>query len=150
MPIPTYPAKNQSSALSSMKADHIALRVPDFAASRDWFIEKFDFRVIHQWPFGDLNLAYLAPAADDGFLIELIGGALETPRTKHTDLGASLSEGGSHHICFAVADTKKTLEELRSRGVSVVAEPFVVEDINRLLAFVSDPWDNLFELSQKI
>ena len=49
-----------------------------------------------------------------------------------------------------MADTQKTLDELRSRGVTVVAEPFVVEDINRLLAFVSDPWDNLYELSQKI
>ncbi|MEH6631615.1 MAG: VOC family protein [Halopseudomonas aestusnigri] len=150
MAIPSYPAQNNLSPLSSMKADHLALRVPDFDASRDWFIEKFDFRVIHQWPFGDLKLAYLAPPADDSFLIELIGGALDTPRTKHADLGASLNEGGSHHICFSVEDTKKTLEELRSRGVKVVAEPFVVEDINCLLAFVSDPWDNIYELSQKI
>ncbi len=150
MPIPAYPAKNNSSPLASMKADHIALRVPDFEASRDWFVEKFDFRVIHQWPFGDLKLAYLAPATDDDFLIELIGGTLETPRNKYDDLGASLGEGGSHHICFAVSDTQKTLDELRSRGVTVVAEPFVVEDINRLLAFVSDPWDNLYELSQEI
>ena len=150
MPIPAYPAKNTTSPLASMKPDHLALRVPDFKASRDWLVEMFDFRVVHQWPFGDLKLAYLAPPADDNFLIELIGGALDTPRTKHADLGASLAEGGSHHLCFAVEDTVKTLEELRSRGVTVVAEPFVVEDINRLLAFVSDPWDNLYELSQEI
>lgn len=141
---------NTASPLSSLKADHMALRVPDFEAAKNWLCDKLDFRVIQKWSFGDLTLAYMAPAVDDTFLIELIGGDLDTPRTKHDDLGASLAEGGSHHICFSVGDLEKILAELKLRDVTVIAEPFVVEDINCKLAFITDPWHNLYEFSQKL
>ncbi|WP_085899546.1 VOC family protein [Kiloniella majae] len=150
MPFKSTTLPNKSSPFSSLKADHLALRVPDFDAAQTWLCEKLDFRVLHQWPLGDLKLAYLAPAVDDHFLIELIGGDLSFPKQKHNDLGASLNEGGSHHICFAVKNLKETLQELKSRGVTIIAEPFFVEDIKRQLAFFTDPWNNLYELSQEI
>lgn len=34
-------------------------------------IEKLDFRVLQEWPYGDLRLACLSPAKDDDFQLEL-------------------------------------------------------------------------------
>lgn len=56
-----------------MKGHHVAVRVPDFEAAKRWYVEKLDFRVIHEWPYGDLKLAYVGPATDDHFYIELLG-----------------------------------------------------------------------------
>jgi glyoxylase I family protein len=48
---------------------------------------------------------------------------------------------------MAIEDFDGTLAELRTRGVEFVAEPFVVEEINRRLAFIKDNSGNLIELS---
>ena len=42
------------------------------------------------------------------------------------------------------------LEELRKRGVTIVSEPFYLEAINRKLAFISDPFGNLIELTEPV
>lgn len=83
------PTRNTDSKLSSIKGAHVALRVPDFEASKRWYTEKLDFRVVHEWPFRDLQLAYLAPANDDNFWIELLAGANPAPQQKFLD-GASV------------------------------------------------------------
>ena len=41
-----------------------------------------------------------------------------------------------------------TIATLRSRGVVVVAEPFVLPAIGRKLAFLADPLGNLIELAE--
>ncbi len=48
----------------------------------------------------------------------------------------------------AHCDVAETLEELRARGVTIVAEPFVVEAIGRKLVFFADPFGNLIELAE--
>jgi catechol 2,3-dioxygenase-like lactoylglutathione lyase family enzyme len=72
MSIVKFPAKNPASKLASMVGDHVAVRVPDFEQAVKWYVEKLDFRVVHQWPFTDEKLAYLAPATDDNFTLELL------------------------------------------------------------------------------
>ena len=49
------PATNTKSPFADMKGSHVAPRVPDFEASKTWFVENLDFRVIHEWPVGELN-----------------------------------------------------------------------------------------------
>jgi catechol 2,3-dioxygenase-like lactoylglutathione lyase family enzyme len=148
MSMPRFPDRNPRSPLSSMTADHVAIRVPDLDVAIRWFIDKLDFRVIHRWPYGELRLAYVAPADDDGFLVELIGGATPVAQPVYPDLAASLPEPGFHHLCLRVASIDDAFAELRRRGVTVVAEPFDLADISRRLAFVADPWGNLIELAQ--
>jgi catechol 2,3-dioxygenase-like lactoylglutathione lyase family enzyme len=80
------PARNTQSPFSTMRGAHVAVRVPDYEASKQWYLEKLDFRLIHEWPFGDLQLAYLAPANDDNFWVELLaGGQLYVVNRKWTD-----------------------------------------------------------------
>jgi glyoxylase I family protein len=150
--MPTSPPLDPQSPFASMKGHHVALRVPDFEASKRWYVEKLDFRVLDQWISEDppLRLAYLAPANNDLFYIELIGDGSYQPKPHYTNLSDSLRQAGYHHFCLNVANLDNTIAELRRRGVTIVKEAFEVEAINRRLAFFSDPWGNLIELAQII
>lgn len=152
MAVVTFPAKNTRSKLASIAGSHVAVRVPDFAAAVAWYTEKLDFRVVHEWPFADQQLAYLAPATDDNFTVELLAGGdpLPSPRPAYGDLGESLRLAGYHHFCLTVGDMDAVIEELRARGVTIVTEQFYLDAINRKLAFISDPFGNLIELAESV
>ena len=152
MPNPAIPAQNPASPLASLKGHHVAVRVPDFEASLKWYVEKLDFRVVFQWPYADQTLAYVAPATDDSFFVEILGGGepKPIPKSVYEDLGDSLRLAGFHHFCLNVDDMDATIAELRSRGVTIVTEPFELDIIGRRLAFIADPWGNLIELAQVI
>jgi len=144
------PVRNTKSKFSSIKGAHVAIRVPNFEASKSWYVEKLDFRVVHEWPFGDLQLAYLAPPNDDNFWIELLAGGNPAPREKFLDLNESLHPQGYHHFCLNVDSVDETLAELRARSVTVVAEPFDLAVIGKRLAFFSDLDGNLIELAETL
>ena len=148
----TMPAANTASAFADMRGHHVALRVPDFDVAKNWYVEKLDFRVVHEWPFADERLAYLAPANDDHFMIEILGGGDPLPidAPAYKDLADSLRYSGLHHFCINVADIEASVAELRRRGVTIVAEPFKLDDISRKLAFFADPFGNLIELAEVI
>src|SRR5262249_31806028 len=124
------------------------VRVPDINEATTWYTEKLDFRIVQRWPYGDLQLAYMTPAADSTFTLELLAGPGAVERKPYADLTASLNLAGWHHICFMVESVVTIVDELRRRGVTIVTEPFDLPIINRKLAFFSDPWGNLFELAQ--
>jgi len=142
------PKTNYSSPFASMKANHVAIRVPDLEDAKRWYAEKLDFRPVIEWTFGPLQLAYLAAPADDSFLIELIGGGAPTPRQSYSDLENSLELAGYHHFCFMVQSVDETLTELKRREVTIVKEAFELPEISRRLAFFADPWGNLLELAE--
>lgn len=152
MSVVTIPAKDPASALASLAGHHVGIRVPDFKASLDWFVDKLDFRVVHTWPYEDQKLAYVAPPNDDSFFIEILGDGQPHPIPKPvwTDLGDSLRLAGYHHACFNVDSVDATVEILRSRGVQIVTEPFVLPVVGRKLAFFADPFGNLFELAEVV
>jgi len=134
-----------------MRGGHVGLRVADYKAAKQWYVEKLDFRVVKEWPFNGQHLAYIAPATDDRFFIELLGdGERPTPKPTFKDVNASAQVAGYHHLCLDVADVDKALATLRKRGVKVVAEPFLVPDIKRRLAFIEDPWGNVIELAEEV
>lgn len=142
------PALNPKSPLADINGSHIGIRVPDYQAAIQWWTEKMDFRIIHEWPYADEKLAYLAPANDNNFWVEVLAEGEQTTKKKYTDLGESLKEGGYHHICVHVKNVDKSLAELKKRGVTIIGEPFYLEAIGRKLAFISDPWGNMIELSE--
>lgn len=152
MSVVTFPSKNPQSKLASMVGNHVAIRVPDFEVAIKWYTEKLDFRVVHEWPYADQKLAYVAPANDDSFTIELLAGGDPGPIPKpiYRDLGDSLRLAGYHHFCLTVQHMEAVLEELRRRGVTIVTEQFYLEAINRKLAFIADPFGNLIELAESV
>ena len=114
------PAKNTASIFADMRGHHVAVRTPDYEIAKAWYVEKLDFRVIAEWPYADEKLAYLAPAADDGFYIEVLGGGDPSPVEvrPYTDLADSLKYRGYHHFCLAV-----TMSRRRSRSCAGAASP---------------------------
>src|SRR5262252_2460825 len=119
------PAPNNASLFADMRGHHVAVRTPDLETAKRWYVEKLDFRVVAEWDYADERLAYLAPATDDHFYVEILGGGEPSPRDvrAYTDLGDSLNYAGYHHFCLNVASVAATVETLRSRGVTIVAEP---------------------------
>lgn len=150
MPMPANPAKNPASPFASFGGHHVGVRVPDYEAAKAWYTEKLDFRVLQEWPYGDLQLAYLSPAADDDFHLELLAGPIPHLNPVLDDLGVSLEYGGYQHFCLHVDNVDAVRAELIRRGVDVVGEPFEIEDISRRLALFRDPWGNMIELSETL
>ena len=144
------PAKNTSSPFADLRGHHVAVRAPDFAMAKAWYVEKLDFRVIAEWPYADEQLAYVAPPADDHFHIEILGDGEPSPIEvrPYADLADSLKYRGYHHFCLSVSDVDETVSKLRARGVTIVTEPFVLPVISRKLAFFADPFGNLIELAE--
>jgi len=55
--MPAHPPQNPASPFASFDGHHVGVRVPDYDAALAWYTEKLDFRVLQEWPFGDLRLA---------------------------------------------------------------------------------------------
>ncbi|MBT2560247.1 VOC family protein [Pedobacter sp. ISL-68] len=144
------PALKPQSPLAGMHGNHVGIRVPEYEAAVKWYTEKLDFRIIHEWPYADEKLAYLAPANNNDFWIEILAEGKLKNKVKYDDLGKSLEDGGYHHLCLHVNDLDQTLKELKKRGVSIVGEPFYLEAITRKLAFFQDPWGNMIELAEVV
>jgi len=144
------PAKNTSSPFADMHGHHVAMRTPELEVAKRWYVETLDFRVVAEWDYADEKLAYIAPPNDDDFYIEILGGGERAPEEvrPYTDLGNSLNYRGYHHFCLNVTNVNETVDQLRSRGVTIVAEPFELAAISRRLAFFSDPFGNLIELAE--
>jgi glyoxylase I family protein len=143
-----HPSTDPHSPFASMDAHHVAIRVPDYQRTKDWYTSKLDFRVVREWLYGDLELAYLAPAADDDFHLEILGGTEPTPKIVFDDLGESLGVAGYHHFCMNVDSVDETLAELRHRAVTIIGEPFDLPAISHRLAFFADLWGNMIELAE--
>lgn len=144
------PAQNSASPFADMRGHHVAVRAPDLATVRDWYVETLDFRIVAQWDYADEQLAYIAPPTDDHFYIEILGGGDPQPQDvrPYADLGDSLNWAGYHHFCLNVTSVDRTVETLRERGVTIVTEPFELPAISRRLAFFADPFGNLIELAE--
>src|SRR5215470_17475974 len=93
------PAKKTASSFAGWRGHHVGVRVKDLDEAKTWYVEKLDFRVVHEWPYADKKLAYIAPPNDDAFLVELLGGGDPLPidAPGYSDLGDSLRYAGYHH-----------------------------------------------------
>ena len=148
----TPPPIQPASPFADLRAHHVAFRTPDFEQAKRWYVDTPDFRVVAEWPYGDIQLAFLAPPGDDGFYIELFGGGAPSPVEARPwrDLNDSLKYRGYHHVCFSVQDVEATVATLRARGVNIALEPVVVTAIRRKIAFFTDPFGNFIELAEVV
>ena len=135
---------------SSWVGHHAAIRVPDYDVSTAWFVDQLGWRVVQEWMYGDLQLAYIAPQSDDRFHVEILAGPGGAPQPQFDSVDASLTHNGLNHVCIQVANVDESLAELRSRNVTIIGEPFELEAIDGRLAFFADPFGNLFELKQQL
>ena len=146
------PAHKTASPFADIRGHHVAVRTTDNDTANRLYVDILDFSVVAEWDYADEKLAYLAPATDDHFFIEVLGGGEPAPVDvrPYTDLGDSLKYAGYHHFCLNVDSVEGTVAKLRERGVTIVTEPFELPAIRRRLAFFADPFGNLIELAEVI
>jgi catechol 2,3-dioxygenase-like lactoylglutathione lyase family enzyme len=53
---------------------------------------------------------------------------------------------GWHHISFRIDNVDHTIDELKRRDLTIVAEPRDVAAMGLRVAFFADPWGNIFEV----
>jgi lactoylglutathione lyase len=138
------PKKNPEGINGKIKAGHLGLRTTDYEATIEWYIEKLGFRLLKKWTAGELNLAYLAPANDDNFWLEVI-------QDGNLDLNQDAPQSiftGFQHFCLDVEDVDETLAALREKGVKVIREPFNVPPIGKRCGFITDLHGNMIEFAQ--
>ena len=135
------PPKKSDSPFADWRGHHVGVRVKDLDEAKNWYVEKLDFRVVHEWPYADEKLAYIAPPNDDAFLVELLGGGDPLPidAPGYSDLGDSLRYAGYHHFCINVPDIEKAVADLRARDVTIVTEPFKLDAISRKPCLLRGP-----------
>jgi catechol 2,3-dioxygenase-like lactoylglutathione lyase family enzyme len=141
---------NPTSPFTSWRGDHVGLRVPDFDTAAAWYTGTLDFRLIRTMALGEKTLAFLAPASDDSFRIELIAGPGCAPRPAYDQLIDTHAVAGWHHLCLRVEDVDAAIGELKRRDVRIVSEPRDAPGLALRFAFFSDPWGNLIELTQPL
>ena len=152
MPDFDLPPKHTASPFADMHGHHVAIRATSLEEAKDFYVGKLDFRVVAEWDYEDEKLAYLVPPGDDNLFVEILGGGdtLPTNVRPYKDLGDSLRYAGFHHFCLDVQSVADSLATLRERGVTIVAEPWILPAISRKLAFFCDPFGNLIELSEVV
>ena len=124
--------------------DHVAIRAVDYAGTIAWYQDKLDFTVEQEWPFGDMQLAYLSNGSAK---VEILGGSAAEPHPPVDSLEDSFGREEYHHFCVDVVDVDATLAELRGRGVEVLGEAIDLEAIGRRLGFLKDNNGNIIELA---
>jgi methylmalonyl-CoA/ethylmalonyl-CoA epimerase len=135
-----------SNPLSSMQIDHVCLNVPNYEETLQWYQEKLDATIEHEWTVGvfpDLKLAYLSVY---GFRIEIIGSTQsQSGMPIATNLGEALRTTGIGHFCFRVRDVDAVLAELNRRGVKTFLELGSYPDPGIRLCMIQDNNGNLIE-----
>ena len=77
--------------------DHVAIRAVDYAGTIAWYQDKLDFTVDQEWPFGDMQLAYLSNGTAK---IEILGGSAAEPHATIDSLDDSFGVEEYHHFCL--------------------------------------------------
>lgn len=121
------------------------LRRPSARCRVEWYSHKLDFSVQHQFETHGLTIAFLTRG---NVKLELLGGGATESSPPVGDLANSLNSARIHHFCVTVDNLDATLEELRTRGVRILGEPFDVPPIGQRVAFVNDNSGNVIELTQ--
>lgn len=139
-----------SSAIASLQAAHMMLRVPNFEETMQWYKDKFGFKEVLRWEEPSLPGVGLAYLELNGFRLEILGGGEPQPQkaiANPADVPAHTRFEGYHHLCFRTNDVDATLAELNRRGVPTFAAAYDYPPIQRRLAFVLDNNGNAMEFS---
>ena len=128
-----------------LSMDHVALSVPDIAASVAWYTEMLGFKEV--WRGGRAGGMQTALIQHGAIRIELfqLPGAASLPDSRRNP-SEDFRTHGVKHFGFEVKDGRALVDRLRAKGVHVAFE--VVENAGAIFAFVSDNAGNAVELIQ--
>jgi catechol 2,3-dioxygenase-like lactoylglutathione lyase family enzyme len=135
---------------STSTIHHIGLRVHDVKAAAYWLASMLGFRITQEFQIMGRDVVFMAADGAKAPVIMLIGGAVEVERRLPDDVMDSLNSPGLHHVSLQVTNLDDCLAELRSRDVKILvdATPGVPGSGVVKIAYIADPWSNMYELLQ--
>lgn len=117
--------------LTDARLDHVGIVVQDLDDALSTYCGILGFRLLERLDAPDhgVELAFLASGNST---IELL-----SPIDRESGTARFLARRGegSHHVCFAVPDIARTLQELRTQGVRLIDES-PRQGVHGLVAFV--------------
>lgn len=138
----TFSDKNTESKFSDLKAGHVGIRTNKINELLKWYSENLDFRIIKKWNVGDISLAFIAPPANNDFIIEVIC-------YDNNENYANGLKSGYDHLSFWVDNLPKTIQVLENKGIPIQSS-FSVPEIAMTIAFIDDTFGNSIEFCQKM
>ena len=142
------------------KMSHATIYVLDQDQAKDFYVDKLgfevkvdqslptDFRWLTVAPKGqsDLEIILLKVGSGTNF-IKMKGGEAGKSDTQDVDSMAALLKKGMFNAgAFRTADRRKTVAELKAKGVEFVSEP--KDEFYGVEAVFKDPFGNWFSLTQ--
>lgn len=127
--------------LATMRNDHVALRVPNFADTITWYSEKLGFREDVRWkapPYIDPDLQFAYLRLNDAVLEIAGGGSPKRVTSRYGDIQDTFADQGYLHLCLRVDDLDAAVAELRRRGVEIFAGPNENPSLNRRFIHCKD------------
>lgn len=124
-------SSSETMQLTDARIDHIGIVVQDLDDALSTYCGILGFRLLERLDAPDhgVEIAFLASGDST---IELLS---PTDRESGTARFLARRGEGSHHVCFAVPDITRTLEELRAQGIRLIDEN-PRQGVHGLVAFV--------------
>ena len=142
-----------NSQITSMRADHVALRVANFEETLNWYKEKLGFTEEVVWTVEELPGMQFAYLELNRFRLEIIGsGSFKPTQKPPTNFQEALDIAGYGHLCFEVENVDAVLAELRQKGLPtfVPAQTYPLSGYWRRVGFVLDNNGNVIEFAESL
>lgn len=139
-----------TTALSTARVAHVALRIGDRDAGIAWYRDKLGMRVVRAFDLNGMTFTEMAMEGTDPFRLELVSGEGAEERPGNGDLYDSFRLHGWHHLGVWVDDVDQSVAELKARDIRVVLDPVDNNHWSVRVAFFTDPWGNVIELLQTL
>lgn len=146
------PTQSQTNSLSlnSLTPHHVALSVPNFEETIQWYQDKLGFKVTLRRELAQFSTqqAFLEL---NGFRIEIFARKNSVrPQLTPANVPDDLLIQGYKHIAFIVDDIDAVAAELKKRNVEFILEPMVDDGLGLKVCFIKDNNSNLIELAQDL
>lgn len=118
-----------------MKFGHIGIKVLDIEASKKFYSEVLECKIIKDYKYPNANLVFLDA---HGTIIELI----------HKEENEARTIGPIEHIAFKVDSLDEKMAQLEAQGIKILGEPRVVGKAR--IVFFDGPNGERFEFVERI
>ena len=132
-------AKDSRLPFKPVTGAFFAVSVPNMAESVQWYTAKLGLSVVLQVANPEVTVV-----EGGGLTVELIRNPAAQPGPAPPDLRHGVFKAG-----FLVKDFRSTVEQLRARGVTIVAGPFPEQANQRANVVIADNAGNLIQIFEE-